>query len=124
MLFSCKKEEQYNPDKHITYTHWYKTRSNTSDTLFTVWFPNCFSPNGDGINDTFFPLGNFYLNSFKVFGRNDQVIFETSDVNEYWHGIDYGKGYIIEMGEYVYKLDVSDAAGKSYEYTGKVMLYR
>ena len=40
LLFSsCKKEEQYNPDEHIVYTHWYKVSGPSADTLYSVYFP-------------------------------------------------------------------------------------
>jgi gliding motility-associated-like protein len=126
MFFSCKKEEQYNPDKHIAYTHWYQTRSNPLDTLYSVYIPNAFSPNGDGINDEFYPQGYFYLNSFKVFGRNGQVIFETSDANTHWKAQYDGSSYFetVQIGRYIYKLNVADATGKNYEYTGSVMVVK
>jgi len=45
------------------------------------FFPNTFSPNGDGINDAFFPRGsNLYnIQSLRVFNRWGQMVFERRD---------------------------------------------
>lgn len=50
-----------------------------------VYLPNTFTPNEDGINDTFFPIGNFQMKEFKIFNRFGQEIFKTeSDLG--WDG--------------------------------------
>ena len=126
LFFSCKKEEQSDPDLNITYTHWYKTRSGSTDTLFSVFIPNTFSPNGDATNDHFLPLGNFTGNFFnlRVFSRDGTVVFYTSDKYFYpgWNGeID---GDRAKTGNYVYKLNISDGLGSLHEYKGQVTLFR
>ncbi len=124
LFFSCKKEKQFNPDEHITYTHWYKTRSGTSDTLFSVYIPNAFTPNGDNTNDYFYPEGNFILKSFKIFNREGNLIFDAADINDHWDGRTHHIGYIVKMGTYIYKLNIADRVGNQYEYKGSVALYR
>jgi gliding motility-associated-like protein len=51
-------------------------------------FPNAFTPNGDGVNDTFKPL--FFCpvltTSFKIYNRWGQKVFETRDPNAAWDG--------------------------------------
>jgi gliding motility-associated-like protein len=51
--------------------------------------PNVFSPNGDGINDDFRPLGKCtelpgYV--FKVFSRWGELVFESESLQEGWNG--------------------------------------
>ena len=123
LFFSCKKEKQYNLDEHITYTHWYKTRASSTDTLFSVYKPNAFTPNGDGVNDVFYPKGNFILKSFKIFNRENNLIFETTDINGHWDGRASQNGDNVQMGIYIYKLNISDRAGNQYEYEGSVTLF-
>lgn len=123
-LFSCKKEEQYNPDEHITYEHWYKLNNRSGDTLYSVYFTNAFTPNGDGINDVFKPIGNYYLTRFVVYDKSGDVIYKTTDINKSWDGRVNNSGYIVQMGTYTYQLMVSDVNGENYEYTGAVMLYK
>ncbi|MES2287801.1 MAG: gliding motility-associated C-terminal domain-containing protein [Bacteroidota bacterium] len=125
LFFSCKKEEQAKPEEPITYTHWYKTRSGSLDTLFSIYFPNAFSPNFDGKNDYFRPLGNFTGNyyNFRVFNRDGGVIFFTGNKNSSWDG---GKrGYhVVKEAVYIYQIKLNDSIGSEYEYTGAVALYK
>jgi len=124
LFFSCKKEEQDKAEEPITYTHWYKTRSGSLDTLFSVYFPNTFSPNYDGVNDYFFPVGNFTGNYFnlRVFNRDGGVIFFTDNKNSRWDG--KIAGYAAQLGNYVYKLNISDGLGDLHEYKGLVTLHK
>ncbi|GGB16286.1 hypothetical protein GCM10011511_45110 [Puia dinghuensis] len=45
------------------------------------WLPNTFSPNGDGVNDYFYPRGTSLYNvqSFTVFNRWGQMVFQRKD---------------------------------------------
>lgn len=51
-------------------------------------FPNAFTPNGDGVNDTFKPL--FFCpvltTNFKIYNRWGDKVFETRDPNAAWDG--------------------------------------
>lgn len=51
-------------------------------------FPNAFTPNGDGVNDTFKPLFLCPVASthFRIFNRWGQQVFETRDPNAAWDG--------------------------------------
>lgn len=51
-------------------------------------FPNAFTPNNDGINDTFKPVFNCPPDDYnmKIFSRWGNLVFETSDPNDGWDG--------------------------------------
>jgi gliding motility-associated-like protein len=53
-----------------------------------LYFPNAFSPNGDGVNDIFTPLdfGQTELLAFQVFNRHGQLLFATDDWMQGWDG--------------------------------------
>lgn len=126
-FFACKKESGPQPTPQVTYSHWYQTRSNSSDTLFSVYIPNSFSPNGDNINDIFFPQGNFTGNYFslEIYDRSGELIFNTTDKYFYpgWNGNKKGANSPI-LGTYSYKLKLNDIDGNNYEYDGALFLIR
>lgn len=73
-----------------------------------VYFPNAFSPNQDGINDTFLPLfgkGVTRLLEFKIFNRWGDLVFERTDCTPNdpacaWDGAFHGKP--LNPGIYIY----------------------
>lgn len=52
-----------------------------------VFFPNAFTPDGDGINDSFGPVGHeLSLSEFIIFDRWGSVVFETTAASGQWDG--------------------------------------
>ena len=53
-----------------------------------VTFPSAFSPNGDGINDSFLPASNCNLNNYQltIYSRYGNEIYKNSDPMEGWDG--------------------------------------
>jgi len=45
------------------------------------WFPNTFSPNGDGVNDYFYPRGTslYNIQSLTIFNRWGQMVYQRRD---------------------------------------------
>ena len=125
-LFSCKKEKPYNPDDHITYTHWQTTRSDSTDSMsYSIAIPNAFSPNGDGINDEFYGKGD-YVKDFEmmIFDRWGNLIFFADDINKHWDGIaNHGKE-MAQQDVYVYTVKITDANDKKHKYTGTVTIVK
>lgn len=76
-----------------------------------VYVPNTFSPNGDGMNDAFYPRGTgiYTVKSFKVFTRWGQLLFQKNnfDANAAsygWDGTSDGKKMMPDV--YVYLMEV------------------
>jgi gliding motility-associated-like protein len=72
----------------------------------TLFIPNSFSPNNDGLNDQFGPKCDcsFTEYHFSIFNRWGERIFETRDPFEAWNGCTE-KGSDFQMGVYVYLLN-------------------
>ena len=81
--------------------------SNDDNCLF---IPSVFTPNGDGINDTWQIDGmDLYPNpQIRVFNRWGQVVFETSD-QQYvpWDGTSDTDGTNQEIATYYYVIDLN-----------------
>ena len=89
--------------------------------LMNVYIPNAFTPNGDGINDTFGVKGEgAFAFSLVVFNRWGEKVFESTNPNQQWDGT--YKNQPVQQGEYVYQLM---ADGKNYKgQTGVITLVR
>lgn len=84
---------------------------NSADTMKVfvyndVYIPNCFTPNGDAINDTWnIPSLNAFKNfELTVLNRYGEKVFYTKNENKPWDG--NFKGKPLPVGAYVYFLDL------------------
>jgi gliding motility-associated-like protein len=71
--------------------------------------PNAFTPNGDGMNDVFMPVfeGPIFIEyRLQIFNRWGEVVFDTTDPNQGWNGLNDGKAAPSDVYAYllVYKL--------------------
>lgn len=92
-----------------------------------AYFPNAFSPNNDGVNDTFRPFSNCDLNSFQlqIFDRWGSLVFESFDENEAWDGLIDDE--LAATGVYVWVMNfvvVEDFKERIVEERGDVVLMR
>ena len=89
--------------------------------------PNSFTPNGDGLNDYFFPRTQLShavtIFRMQIFNRWGQIIFETKNIDgRGWDG--RFNNEIQPQGAYIYLMDVVFANGIKEHYTGNVTLLR
>lgn len=89
--------------------------------------PNSFTPNGDGVNDYFYPrqLLSLGVNAFsmKVFNRWGQLVFQTdAPSGRGWDGKFNDKEQ--PAGVYIYQMQVVFKNGRSEHYDGNVTLMR
>ena len=72
-----------------------------------LWFPNAFTPDGDGVNDDWGPEG-IYIENFEmtIFDRWGQEVFRTMDMTQRWDGTAQGSNTPV-TGVYVYKYKAS-----------------
>ncbi|HQW85734.1 MAG TPA: gliding motility-associated C-terminal domain-containing protein [Flavobacteriales bacterium] len=88
-----------------------------------LYVPNTFTPNEDGINDTFFALGK-EIDTFRmmVFNRWGEMIFETDVLTGRWDGTYNGVGSPIDT--YVWRVDYTELNGEDHVLYGHVNLVR
>jgi gliding motility-associated-like protein len=92
----------------------------------TNWFfPTAFTPNNDGLNDTFGPVGNLPVVSFRlvIFDRWGIALFDTTDPVMGWDGRT-GNGQPAPPGPYPYRADWQENAGNQRSWRGSVLLLR
>ncbi len=89
----------------------------------TLYVPNTFTPDGDGVNDLFFALGT-EIDEFKmyVFNRWGEKIYEASDLQRPWDGTYSGVPSPIDT--YVWRIDYRELSGTRHKVFGHVNLVR
>ena len=86
---------------------------------------HAFTPDGDVLNDGFFPNGFGISNedyTFMIFDRWGEMIFESHRKFSPWNGTYRGK--VVQNGVYVWKLFFTDINGKSHTKIGHVTIVK
>jgi gliding motility-associated-like protein len=87
--------------------------------------PNVFTPNNDGVNDYFEIVNKDALeriNSFRIFDRWGELVFEESGIQARWDGKMNGKD--MPSDTYVYLIEFSCPDGQDGQAVGDVTLIR
>ncbi len=94
-----------------------------------MFIPNTFSPNGDGINERFYPRGQgvFNIKSLHIFNRWGQVVFEKNNFlpnveSDGWDGT--LKGQPLPSDVYVYMIEITCDNNAVVPFKGNVTLLR
>jgi len=94
-----------------------------------VFFPNTFSPNGDGSNDIYYPRGRGIdrIKSFQIVNRWGQVVFQkqnfnANDPSQVWDGRFLGQAPQAES--YIYTAEVFCENGTLFSLSGNISLLR
>jgi len=89
----------------------------------SLYVPNTFTPNGDGVNDVFRAWGK-EIKTYKlyVFNRWGEQIFSTEQLTGFWDGT--YKGVDSPIDTYVWKIHVSEITGNRRILYGHVNLVR
>jgi len=92
---------------------------------FTFYPPNTFTPDGDGLNDVWWPRV-YAAKEYElyVFDRWGHIVFETTSTEVGWNGIVKGGSEIAPTGVYQYLAKCWDRNGREYHYVGNVHLLK
>lgn len=95
------------------------------DNDFNLMAPNAFSPNGDGINDTWMPktlLNSSLTFNLEIQDKNGKVVFRSNDANSVWDGqIPDGTAQAGQL--YFWKAQVSWPDNSRESFAGNITIY-
>jgi len=94
------------------------------DEEISIYVPNAFSPNGDGVNEVFSAKGEgikeFHL---YVYDRWGNKVFYTENMNSGWNGT-YRTDEVVQEDVYVWKIIYKGKADRERELSGTVTLIK
>jgi gliding motility-associated-like protein len=89
----------------------------------TLYVPNAFTPNGDGINDIFKAAGkNIEEFNMRIFDRWGELIFESFHIDDGWNGA-IGN-YLVQPDVYIWDIIAKEHTGVAFERRGHVTVVR
>jgi len=89
--------------------------------------PSAFSPNNDGHNDVWQPLGRFHsIRDFvlTIHDANGILVFKTNDITEAWNGKFLNNGDDVSAGLYEVNIAFSDVYKKRFVYQKRVTVVK
>lgn len=113
-------------------TNMYGCQDSIRDTVIIqadhiIHFPNAFSPNGDGVNETFFPRGigivgdDFQMTIYDRWGDN---IFKSDEFTKAWDGYSNKGSKMAQQDVYVWFVKLRGIDGDIHQYIGHVTLVK
>jgi gliding motility-associated-like protein len=93
------------------------------DPDWTLYVPNTFTPNEDGLNDMFFAKGTNIRNfQMEIFDRWGEKIFASDDIMKGWDGT--YKSQNVTQDAFTWKITFVDCYSKAHEKTGHVTVIK
>jgi gliding motility-associated-like protein len=90
---------------------------------FTVYYPNAFTPNGDGTNDEFFiEMNSIREVRMEIFNQWGELIYVSDDPDFRWDGTHQGRD--VQEGVYVFHFRAVTFRGEVVERGGTITLIR
>lgn len=94
--------------------------------VFTLYVPDSFTPNGDGVNDEFKVYGEG-IRSFEmlIFNRWGEQVFSSYSIDHGWNGAKRNEGAVVPQGIYTYQVTLTSIFSSTvYQRKGKVTLLK
>ena len=94
----------------------------------SVFVPNAFSPNNDGVNDAFYALSESFTCwerwQLQVYNRWGDLIWQSNDPDEYWYGQVQNGNHFVSDGVYVWVLQAQGYDALTLDLQGSVTVFR
>ncbi len=95
------------------------------DCSVAVFMPTSFTPNGDGINDQYWPgVSNVSVYDLKIFDKWGNVLFHSNDPSLPWLGDTLTGEYYVPNGIYNFLLVCRTTQGNGFERRGHIVVIR
>ncbi|MCB0762629.1 MAG: gliding motility-associated C-terminal domain-containing protein, partial [Flavobacteriales bacterium] len=102
------------------------------ESIMTVNVPNAFTPDSDGLNDTFFPVISGITDenyTFRIWDRWGAIVFETHDRTDVWTGgvgnSDDPGNYYVPNDVYIWEVECEElSTGEIHNFKGHVTIVR
>ncbi|MAJ98957.1 MAG: hypothetical protein CBE48_000705 [Flavobacteriales bacterium TMED288] len=94
---------------------------------YFIWSPNIFTPDNNGLNETFRPiLKNFDESSFsiKIYNRWGKIVYISKDYHSGWNGKIANTNILSENGGYSYSVSFKTFGNKTENLFGSFILMR
>ena len=92
----------------------------------SIFIPNTFSPNNDGVNDIFYAVTDMtcWLTwKLQIYNRWGTLVKEMTDPSDYWTGVSYSGHWLCPDGVYIWKLDAT-GPGSATHLNGHITIFR
>lgn len=91
----------------------------------TIFIPNAFSPDGNGVNDIFIPkMYGAREFSMSIYDRWGDLIFTSVDKEVGWNGKVNGTGELVKDDMYIYVIYIRDLLGNPRTFKGKITVIK
>jgi gliding motility-associated-like protein len=98
---------------------------NVDSCLNTIYIPNAFTPNGDGINDIWFVQGQNISNiEVEIFNRWGEKIFQSDAEHKVWTGNVHQGEYYAQDGIYIFQVSYKTDGIYPHRIRGHITLLR
>ncbi len=95
-----------------------------NDRPYNLLAPNSFSPNGDGLNDTWLPKAletGVYQFTLRIYDRQNRLVYETTDPELPWDG--KVNGTMSNPGDvFIWRANVRKPSGETEQFMGSIII--